>query len=93
MASAQEQEYPAGETLRRAAGIYDTTLRQQVETPENLGKYITIDVSTGDFEIDSNLIESVFRLKRRHHQAATCTLRIGYPAAFSHGIRLRPNAR
>ena len=35
--------------------IYETQLRSKVETDENIGKLISIDIKTGDYEIADKL--------------------------------------
>jgi hypothetical protein len=77
---------------QRARRLYDEQLRAVVETPDNLGKFITLDVLSGDYEIGRNLIETAFAVKERHSDPVTCTLRIGYPATFTHGCRRKPIA-
>lgn len=44
------------EIERRGEQFYDQTLREQVETEENIGKIITIDIETGDYEIGEDLL-------------------------------------
>ena len=46
--------YPAGEIARRGKELYEKQLREQVETEENIGKLISIDIDTGDYEIDDS---------------------------------------
>jgi hypothetical protein len=67
-------------------------LRKQVETPENIGKMITIDVDTGDFEIDEKGIESSFRLQAKHPGARLFGIRIGYRTAEAIGGVLERSA-
>jgi hypothetical protein len=69
----------------RAQAIYDRELRTQVETPENLGKFITIDVLTGAYGIGDDHLKTVDTFRESHPDAVTCTLRIGHPAT----VRLR----
>ena len=42
--------HSAEEIGRRGQEIYETKLRSRVETEENIGKIISIDVDTGDYE-------------------------------------------
>ena len=39
---------------RRGQEAYERYIRGKVETAENIGKQIVIDVETGDYEIDSD---------------------------------------
>ena len=40
------------EVAKRAKELYDNGIRQQVETAENIGKMIIIDIETGEYAID-----------------------------------------
>ena len=66
----------------RAQKLY-TRLREKVETAENIGKFIVLDVESGDYEIDDQGIESSRRLQDRHPGDALFALRIGYKTAVS----------
>lgn len=64
-------------------------IRPQVETAENIGKRIAIDIESGDYEIDDNALVAADRLRARHPNAVLYTPRIGYDAAFAIGGTLR----
>jgi hypothetical protein len=65
--------------------LYFGGIRQLVETENNLGKMLTIDVETGDYEIDSNGVDGMVLLKGKRPTARLFTLRIGYDAAVGFG--------
>jgi hypothetical protein len=44
------------EIVQRGKAIYENQIRAKVETQENIGKIISIDIETGDCEIDSDLL-------------------------------------
>jgi hypothetical protein len=74
------------EICERGQGLYEHGIRDKVETEENIGKLVSIDIGTGDFEIgDDSSIDAPLRLHARHPGAAVFTLRIGYNAAVSLG--------
>jgi hypothetical protein len=58
-------------------------LRNQIETPDNIGKLIVMEVESGDYEIDDKGIESSLRLQARYPEAKLYALRIGYKNAVS----------
>jgi hypothetical protein len=66
----------------RAQDLY-ARLREKVEIAENIGKFIVLDVESGDYEIDDQGIESSRRLQDRHPGAVLYALRIGYKTAVS----------
>lgn len=70
---------------RRGRELYEQSIRDRVETEENIGKMVIIDVETGDFEIDELGIESARQLRKRHPDARLFGMRIGYNVAESFG--------
>jgi hypothetical protein len=79
----------SGEEIgRRGEEIYEQHLRALVETEENIGKIISIDIETGDYEIDDDLIVSGRRIQARHADAAMYAKRIGYDAVYAIGSSL-----
>lgn len=77
--------FPAVSTLgRRAQELYER-LRPGIETPENIGKLIVMEVESGDYEIDDMGVETSRRLQNRHPDATLYALRIGYKAVEALG--------
>ncbi len=70
------------ELWERGDDWYENHIRPVVETKENIGKLIHIDVESGDYEIGSNqeAMEMSKRLIAKHSDAQIIELRIGYPA-------------
>ena len=60
---------PEDEIDRRGEELYEKTIRAKVETPENIGREIVIDVETGDYEIDADGLAASRRLLARHPEA------------------------
>jgi hypothetical protein len=73
------------EIERRGKELYERQIRKKVETEENFGKIISIDVETGDYEIDQDLLKSAKRLLARHPEGALWSERIGYDAVIALG--------
>jgi len=65
--------------------LYQQHLRAQIETAENIGKIVVIDLNTRDFEIDRDLVLACHRLRSRRPQAVIWTERIGYDAVYAVG--------
>jgi hypothetical protein len=78
------------EIARRGEELYAQRLRQSVETDDNIGKIIVIDVETGDYEIDTDSLAANRRALAKHPGAALYGLRIGYDAVESFGEGLTP---
>jgi len=71
----------AEEIARRAEEIYERDIRPKVES-EHRGKFIVIDVESGDYEIDSKAIEATHRVMARHPDGERFLIRIGCPMPF-----------
>jgi hypothetical protein len=70
---------------RRGQELYEQSIRPQVETEENVGKQIVIDIETGDYEIDDDGLAASRRLLAKHPGAALYGARIGYNAVYTLG--------
>jgi hypothetical protein len=77
--------YSGEEIARRGEELYEQQLRSQVETEENIGKIISIDIETGDYEIADDPLITGRRLQAKHPDAAIYGKRIGYNAVFAIG--------
>ncbi len=77
--------YSGEEIANRGRELYDQRIRTLVETDENIGKIVSIDIVTGDFEIGDDLIATGDRLFARHPRAAIFGVRIGYNAVYAVG--------
>lgn len=75
------------EIVRRGQEIYDEKLRPQLET-DNRGKYLIINVDTGEYEMDVDDLAASQRARARFGGARLFTMRIGYPAAYRLGATL-----
>ena len=65
-------------------------LRSVVETPENIGKLLLLDLGSGDYEIDDETsfgpvqrLQSLQRLQSRHSNSKLFALGIGYDSTVS----------
>ena len=73
------------EIAQRGQELYEKQLRLQVETSENIGKIISIDIDSGDYEIDDDLLITCRRLQARHNHPVLWTERIGFKAVYTVG--------
>jgi hypothetical protein len=85
-----DRDYSPDEVIRRGEEIYRRDLRARVEA-EHFGKFIVIDVNSGDYEIDADEIAATSRARIKHPDGSKtrCLLRIGYPAAHHIGGSMR----
>jgi hypothetical protein len=73
------------EIARRGKELYEQRLRPLIETEENIGKIVSIDIETGDYHIDRDLLLSAGYLHEKHPGAAVWSERIGYDAVYALG--------
>ncbi len=73
------------EIARRGKELYQRTIRAKVETEENIGKIISINVETGDYEIGDDLVETSLRLQAKQADAVLWGERIGFDAVYAVG--------
>ena len=77
----------------RAWAIYNADIKHLVE-PEHNGKYLVLNVETGDYEIDARLGQASVRMRERLRipkggQPPTFAFRIGYPTTFDRRPRIK----
>jgi hypothetical protein len=65
--------------------IFDRQVRPTLR-PEDDGKFVAIDVVTGDFEIDEDDYAAVARLRARRPAADVWLMRAGYPTTYRMGV-------
>jgi N12 class adenine-specific DNA methylase len=77
--------FSSEEIEQRGELIYAESLRAQVEIPENIGKIISIDIETSDYELADDLLSGAMRLLAKYPDAAIHGKRIGYDAVIAVG--------
>lgn len=55
-----ERPYSTEEVGRRGREIYEQKLKSQME-PQNIGKFLVIDIETGEYEIDDDHMAASMR--------------------------------
>ncbi len=80
--------YSNDEIAQRGKAWYEQQLRAQVE-PGNIGKFLVLDIETGEYEIDREEVAAFRRAKAKRPDAPLYLLRIGYQAAYQLGGSLR----
>jgi hypothetical protein len=85
MTTMPHPRYSGEEIDRIGHELYEKQIRPTVETEENIGKIVSIDIETGDYEIDDDLLIAARRLLAKHPDAAIWSERIGYNAVYAVG--------
>jgi hypothetical protein len=71
------------EVARCATELYENSIRQQVETEENIGKMVIIDIETGEYAVDKIGTDAAHLLRQKNPLARLFGIRIGYKVAAS----------
>jgi hypothetical protein len=79
-----DAKYSREEVATRGEAIYEQDIRPNVES-ESKGKYLVLDIETGEYEIDQDDLTATKRVMARCPNAVLYGLRIGYPAAYRLG--------
>ncbi len=74
------------EIAQRGEALYDQSLKSLVE-PKHFGKYLVVDIETGDYEIGTDYIQPTEKLLAKRPDAPLYALRIGYRAVGRIGGR------
>jgi hypothetical protein len=73
------------EIIQRGQEIYRDSIRSQVETAENIGKLVSINVETGEYEVGEDLLTISRLLQAKQPDASIWAERIGYDAVYAIG--------
>jgi hypothetical protein len=74
------------EVARLGAEAFDRSVRPRLR-PEDDGKFVAIDIVTGEYELDEDDYAAVMRLRGRRPSAELWLGRVGQPAAY----KIRPS--
>ena len=77
-------KYSIDEVCDRGERIYEERIKAQVEPREN-GRFIVIDIESGDYEIADDGMDASRILRDRRPQSVRFGAKVGYPAAFNLG--------
>jgi hypothetical protein len=78
--------YSSAEIVARGKALYDQQIRERVEG-ENKGRFLVINVETGEFVLDDDALTASDRAAERYPGAALYSVRVGYPAVGRIGGR------
>ncbi len=70
---------------RKGQAYYDRVLRSKLE-PKHKGKYLILDVETGEYEMDADELAALDRYEAKHSGHLCYVIRVGYPVSGSIGV-------
>lgn len=82
------RRYSKEEFADRGDAIYESEIRPHLSTDDD-GKFVAIDIDTGQFEIDADELKACDRLRARLRNAQIWLVRIGSPYVHRFGGRER----
>ncbi len=82
---AEHLPYSKEEFARRGDEIYERDIRPRVDTEENKGKFVLIDIETGAWEIDDDEMAASKRMEERLPDAQVWMVRVGSRYVFRIG--------
>jgi hypothetical protein len=77
-----QTKYTPEEIGRIGTEIYRRQLRSQV-MPQHKGKFLILDIESGDYEIDADDTSAEERLRARRPAGVLFGLRLGYTSAYT----------
>src|SRR6266516_6369961 len=75
-------QYTTEEIARVAEEIYRRDIRPKV-MPQHKGKFLILDIESGDYEIDEDDLTAEERLRARRPDGVFFGIRIGYTSAYT----------
>jgi hypothetical protein len=85
-------KYTGEEVQKRGEDLYDKLVKPNLR-PEDDGKFVAVDVESGDYEIDRDDFKATDRLLKRREGAQIWLMRAGRLAAYHFGGRRTPTNR
>jgi peptide subunit release factor RF-3 len=82
----RQRRHSKEEMARRGQELYESGIRQQVETG-NEGKIVAIDIETGTFAVADSVLPATKQLFDQYPSAQPWVIRIGHDAVYHFGAR------
>lgn len=78
--------YSSAEIADRGQALYEREIEGSLGASER-GKFLVLDVETGDYEIDGDQLAAAKRARAKHPEGAFYVLRVGHSAAYRLGLK------
>ncbi len=79
------QNEAGSDIVRIGKEIYERDLQTRLDTPENQGRLVALDITSGDYLMGRDSAEVIFGMLDRRPDAQIYLLRVGRRAAISLG--------
>ena len=84
MAEVNDRVWSSADVTERGQALYERDILPTLD-PSARGKFLVLDVESGDYEIDSSELAALKRVRARRPNARVYLLRVGSPAAYRIG--------
>ena len=84
MAEVNDRVWSSADVTERGQALYERDILPTLD-PSARGKFLVLDVESGDYEIDSSELAALKRVRARRPDARVYLLRVGFPAAYRIG--------
>lgn len=78
--------YSSEEIAQHGQCLYEQKIQSQLAESET-GKFLVLDIETGQYEIDTDEMAALKRAKEKNPNAALYLLRVGSETAYKFGIQ------
>jgi len=79
--------YSSNEIADQGQALFEREIRPRLDASAH-GKFLALDIETGDYEIDGDELAAVKRARASRPEAPLYILRIGFPTAYRLGWRV-----
>lgn len=79
-----DRVWSSADVTERGQALYERDILPTLD-PSARGKFLVLDVESGDYEIDSSELAALKRVRARRPNARVYLLRVGFPAAYRIG--------
>jgi hypothetical protein len=78
--------YSSAEIAEKGQALYEREVQGSL-VASDAGKFLVLDIETGDYELDADDLAAVKRARAKHPDGAFYVLRVGHPAAYRLGLK------
>jgi hypothetical protein len=82
------RRYEKEEFARRGDALYEEVVRPHLKPKDN-GRFVALDIDSGEFEIDDDELTACDRLRARRPESQTWLVRVGSRYTHRFGGRMR----
>jgi hypothetical protein len=79
--------YSSAEIASRGQALYEREIQGSL-APGDRGKFLVLDIETGEYELDADEVAAVKRARAKHPNGAFYVVRVGHPVAYRLGLNI-----